>query len=63
MGLADSQSPAVVEKQLREILPPDKSNDFCHRLVLHGRAVCTARSFDCARCCCEPHCAKKAVKS
>ncbi len=50
-GLTDSTNPAVVEKQLRAILPMDKANDFCHRLVLHGRAVCMARGYTCARCC------------
>ena len=50
MGLSDSKNPAQVEKQLREILPPDKSNDFCHRLVFHGRAVCKARNPNCGMC-------------
>lgn len=61
-GLADSQNPAVVEKQLREVLDPQKSNDFCHRTVLHGRAVCSARSFSCEKCCVFEFCksAKKA---
>lgn len=57
MGLSTSQNPAVVEKQLREIIPPEKSNDFCHRLVLHGRAVCKARKPDCANCCARAYCA------
>nr|WP_317413376.1 endonuclease III [uncultured Solibaculum sp.] len=39
-----------VEKELRAILPPEESNDFCHRLVYHGRAVCTARSPKCDQC-------------
>ena len=42
--------PEKVEKQLREILPPEESNDFCHRLVLHGRAICTARQAKCGMC-------------
>lgn len=50
MGLTDSKNPAVVEKQLWEILPPEDSNDFCHRLVLHGRAVCKARNPQCYIC-------------
>jgi len=49
-GLTDSKSPAIVEKQLWKIIPPDEGNDFCHRLVLHGRAVCTARSPMCDKC-------------
>lgn len=50
MGLADSKNPAVVEKQLAQVLPPADSNDFCHRLVLHGRAVCKARNPQCGQC-------------
>lgn len=51
LGLTDgSKDPAKVEQQLRKILPPEESNDFCHRLVLHGRAVCVARRPDCANC-------------
>ena len=38
------------QEQLREVLPPEESNDFCHRLVLHGRAVCTARTAKCELC-------------
>jgi endonuclease III len=52
MGLVDNLTdPAKIEKVLRGILPPDKSSDFCHRLVLHGRAVCTARKPKCENCC------------
>ena len=51
LGLVDTKVPEKIEQSLREILPPDRSNDFCHRLVLHGRAVCTARSPVCERCC------------
>lgn len=50
IGLVDTKDPAKIEKRLREILPPDKANDFCHRLVLHGRAVCTARRPKCEIC-------------
>jgi endonuclease-3 len=57
MGLSSSQNPAVVEKQLREVLPPEKSNDFCHRLVLHGHAVCKARKPACERCAAREWCA------
>lgn len=57
MGLSDSKNPAVVEKQLRAVLPPDKSNDFCHRLVLHGRAVCKAGRPVCADCAAREYCA------
>ena len=51
LGLSEGKNPGKVEKQLRAILPPEDSNDFCHRLVLHGRAVCTARSPKCKACC------------
>ena len=51
IGLVDTKEPAKIETKLRELLPPEKSNDFCHRLVLHGRAVCNARTPICARCC------------
>ena len=51
MGLVDSREPQKIEKELRELLPPEESNDFCHRMVLHGRAVCPARSPKCADCC------------
>lgn len=56
MGLTDSRDPAKVEMQLRKIIPPEKGNDFCHRLVLHGRAVCSARSYSCEGCCCREWC-------
>lgn len=52
MGLVDNEKePAKIEAALRRQLPPDKSSDFCHRIVLHGRAVCTARKPECSRCC------------
>ena len=39
-----------MERQLRAILPPEESSDFCHRMVLFGRDVCTARSPKCENC-------------
>ena len=53
MGLVDGiKEPAKVEKELWKIIPPEEGNDFCHRLVDHGRAVCTARTKPyCDRCC------------
>lgn len=52
MGLVDGlKDPVKIETALRAILPPEKSSDFCHRLVLHGRAVCDARKPQCALCC------------
>ncbi len=57
LGLTDgTKDPAKVEAQLREILPPEESNDFCHRMVLHGRAVCVARRPQCQRCALRPFC-------
>ena len=51
LGLTDgTKDPAKVEQQLRAVLPPEESNDFCHRLVLFGRDVCTARTAHCERC-------------
>lgn len=52
IGLVDGiKDPAKVEKALLPIVPPEASSDFCHRLVLHGRAVCTARKPYCDKCC------------
>lgn len=52
LGLVDGlKDPVKIEMRLRDILPPEKSSDFCHRLVLHGRAVCDARKPQCESCC------------
>lgn len=57
LGLTDgTKDPGKTEEQLRKVLPPEESNDFCHRLVLHGRAVCMARGPECERCTLRPHC-------
>ncbi len=58
LGLTDgTKDPGKVEEQLRKILPPEESNDFCHRLVLHGRAVCSARTKPyCEKCVLRPWC-------
>ena len=57
MGLVDNmKDPVKIETALRGLLPPEESNDFCHRLVLHGRAVCDARRPLCEKCCCYPFC-------
>lgn len=50
LGLVDVKDPYKVETALRELLPPEDSNDFCHRLVLFGRDVCSARSPRCGDC-------------
>ncbi len=50
LGLVNSKDPKKVESELKKILPPEESNDFCHRIVLHGRAVCIARRPKCNAC-------------
>ena len=50
LGLSKGKEPEKVEHQLRAILPPEESSDFCHRIVLFGREICTARSPKCHRC-------------
>lgn len=56
LGFHSIKDPVRIEKILREILPPEESNDFCHRLVLHGRAVCQARNPKCEICCMKDFC-------
>ena len=50
LGLSHGKEPEKVEAQLRAILPPEESSDFCHRIVLFGRDCCTARNPDCGNC-------------
>lgn len=63
MGLVDGvKEPAKVERELRKMIPLEEGNDFCHRLVYHGREICTARTKPyCDRCCLQDVC-KKVVK-
>ena len=57
LGLTDgSKDPEKVERQLRQILPPEESSDFCHRIVLFGRDTCTARAPKCGSCPLSPWC-------
>ncbi len=56
LGLSVGKEPEKVESQLRAILPPEESSDFCHRIVLFGRDICTARSPQCAQCPLAIHC-------
>ena len=56
LGLHKETDQRKIENALRKLLPPDESNNFCHRLVLHGRAVCTARSPKCRDCCMNGFC-------
>ena len=56
LGLSKGKEPEKVEQQLRKILPPEESSDFCHRIVLFGRDTCTARSPKCDGCPLRPWC-------
>jgi len=56
LSLCDTTDPYKVEMALKAILPPEKSTAFCHRLVHHGRAVCTARKPNCDACCLKSVC-------
>ena len=63
LGITDgSKDPVKVEQQLRRCLPPEESNNFCHRMVLHGRAVCDARKPSCSRCTMAGFCRKTGVE-
>lgn len=50
LGLVSSGNPVMVEKELIPLVPPQRSSDFCHRLVLFGRDICRARNPDCRNC-------------
>lgn len=56
LGLSQGKEPEKVEQQLRKILPPEESSDFCHRVVLYGREICTARNPKCGECKLSPFC-------
>lgn len=59
LGLHELKDQKKIEFALRDLLCESESNDFCHRLVLHGRAVCTARNPKCENCCMKEFCKKK----
>lgn len=59
LGFIASKDPGKVEAALKKVLPPEESNDFCHRCVLHGRKVCTARRAYCEICVLLPYCPQK----
>ena len=63
IGLVDNiKEPKKVEMALWKIIPPEEGSDFCHRLVYHGREVCTARTTPwCGRCCLADICKKNGV--
>ena len=64
IGLVDGiREPRKVEMALWKIIPPEEGSDFCHRLVIHGREVCTARTKPyCDRCCLADICPKKGIE-
>ena len=64
IGLVDQiKEPKKVEMALWKIVPPEEGSDFCHRLVYHGRAVCTARTKPyCDKCCLKDICEKNGVQ-
>ena len=64
MGLVDGiKEPKKVEMELWKLIPPEEGSDFCHRLVYHGRDICTARTKPfCSRCCLEDICAKNGIQ-
>lgn len=62
LGLVNTKDPLKVENEMRKLLPPDKSNDFCHRTVLFGRDICTARIAFCDKCPLNDFCPKKLKK-
>lgn len=59
LGLHDLKDQKKIEFEMKKLLPPNESNDFCHRVVLHGRAVCDARKPKCEACCMSAFCRKK----
>ncbi len=60
-GLTKNQDPVKIESDLRKIIPPEESLGFCHRLVAHGRAVCTARKPKCGECTLHDVCPQKGI--
>ncbi len=65
MGLVDHiKEPKKVEMALWKVIPPEEGSDFCHRLVMHGREVCTARTKPhCGRCCLQDICKKEGIET
>lgn len=62
LGFVSTDNPLKVENEMRKLLPPEKSNDFCHRTVLFGRDVCIARTPKCENCILADICPKKTNK-
>lgn len=59
LGFVKTTNPLQVEREMRKLLPPEKSNDFCHRTVLFGRDICVARTPKCDKCSLNQICPKK----
>lgn len=59
LGFVKTKNPEAVERKMRELLPPEESGDFCHRVVDHGRLVCTARKAKCSECVLNEICKKE----
>lgn len=62
IGLVSVKDPKKIELELKKIIPPDESSDFCHRIVMFGRDVCTARNPKCGECIMADFCKKAGVK-
>ncbi|MBR7071630.1 MAG: endonuclease III [Clostridia bacterium] len=62
LGLVNTTNPLQVEREMRPLLPPQESGDFCHRIVHFGRDICTARNARCDQCPLEDICPKKLSK-
>lgn len=62
LGFVNTTDPYKVETAMRKLLKPETSAEFCHRAVLHGRYVCTARKAKCEECCLKDICKRKGLK-
>lgn len=62
LGLIDTTVPKKAEAEMRKLLPPDKSNDFCHRTVMFGREICSAKKPKCESCILEEICSKRGLE-
>mgnify|MGYP004526782961 FL=1 len=60
LGFHDTKDPFKIETIMRSVLPENESNDFCHRVVIHGRNVCTAKNPKCEKCCMKEFCKSSA---
>ncbi|MBQ7751812.1 MAG: endonuclease III [Clostridia bacterium] len=62
IGLTKNSSPEKIEQDLKKLIPPEEQSDFCHRLVAHGRNICTARSPKCEDCRLNKFCREYSLK-